>query len=93
MPDHMTPRARLHYLPTLLLMAVADVYDALISKHVYKPAFSHEKAIDIIREGRGAHFDPDVVDALLRIEDEYRVIAEKYQDEKYAEEAERTVVV
>ena len=47
------------------LMALADVYDALISARVYKPAFSHEKARGIIVEGRGVHFDPEVVDAFL----------------------------
>jgi putative two-component system response regulator len=50
------------------LMAVADVYDALISKRVYKPAFSHEHAMDIMKKGRGTHFDPDVLDAFLSIE-------------------------
>ncbi len=50
-------------------MAIADVYDALISKRVYKPAFSHDKAMEIIRKGRGSHFDPDIVDALNTIED------------------------
>ena len=42
------------------LMAVADVYDALISKRVYKPAFSHEKAVDIIKGDSGTHFDPEI---------------------------------
>lgn len=63
------------------LMAVADVFDALISKRVYKPAFSHEKAMEIIQEGRGQHFDPDVVDALLRVEDEFKAIAVRYGDQ------------
>jgi len=62
------------------LMAVADVYDALISRRVYKPAFSHEKAMDILRKGRGTHFDPDVLDALLAIEDEFRAIAGRFAD-------------
>ncbi|MEH6460843.1 response regulator [Chitinimonas sp. JJ19] len=62
------------------LMAVADVYDALISKRVYKPAFSHDKASDIIREGRGSHFDPDVVDAFLSIHETFRQIAARYSD-------------
>ena len=53
------------------LMAVADVYDALISKRVYKEAFSHQKAMDILKEGRGEHFDPDVLDALLAIETQF----------------------
>ncbi len=62
------------------LMAVADVYDALISKRVYKPAFSHDKASGIIQEGRGAHFDPDVVEAFLKAEEDFKDIAEKYKD-------------
>ncbi|MBF0251432.1 MAG: HD domain-containing protein [Alphaproteobacteria bacterium] len=63
------------------LMAVADVYDALISKRVYKPAFPHEKAMEIIREGRGRHFDPDVVDALDAVEAEFKSIAAAYGDQ------------
>lgn len=63
------------------LMALADVYDALISKRVYKPAFSHETAMDIIQEGRGSHFDPVVVDAFLAIAKEFRHIAQAYADE------------
>jgi len=48
-------------------MAVADVYDALISERVYKPAYSHEQAVKIIRDGRGSHFDPDMVYAFLTL--------------------------
>ena len=62
------------------LMALADVYDALISKRVYKPAFSHEKARTIILEGRGLHFDPDVVDAFLAVESEVCRIAARLTD-------------
>jgi len=62
------------------IMAVADVYDALISKRVYKPAFSHEKACDIIVEGKSKHFDPDIVDAFMAAEDEFRAIATQYGD-------------
>jgi putative two-component system response regulator len=62
------------------LMALADVYDALISKRVYKPPFPHEKAVAIIAEGRGKHFDPDVVDAFLTIEGQFRLIAERFAD-------------
>jgi putative two-component system response regulator len=62
------------------LMALADVYDALISKRVYKPAFPHEKAVAIIREGRGKHFDPDVVDVFLMIEGQFRTIADRFAD-------------
>jgi putative two-component system response regulator len=62
------------------LMALADVYDALISKRVYKPPFPHERAVRIIREGRGTHFDPDVVDAFLALEDTFRNIALTFAD-------------
>lgn len=62
------------------LMAVADVYDALISKRVYKPAFPHQEAIDIMRKGRGSHFDPDILDVFLRISDEFNEIAQRYKE-------------
>jgi len=60
------------------LMAIADVYDALISRRVYKPAFTHEAAMDIIEEGRGHHFDPDVVNAFVAIQQRCREIAERH---------------
>lgn len=63
------------------IMAVADVYDALISRRVYKPPFSHARAIGMIVEGRGTHFDPDIVDALLDIADDFLNIANRYRDE------------
>ena len=62
------------------LMAVADVYDALISTRVYKPAMTHEEAAKIIAEGSGAHFDPAIVDAFLAISQEFRGIALRFQD-------------
>ena len=62
------------------LMAVADVYDALISRRVYKPAFEHENAVKIIRDGRGSHFDPDITDAFLLIQGEFHAIARRYAD-------------
>ena len=62
------------------LMALADVYDALISKRVYKPPFPHEKAVEIIVEGKGKHFDPDIVDAFLQLEDTFRNIALTFAD-------------
>jgi adenylate cyclase len=60
------------------LMALADVYDALISKRVYKDAMPHEEAVEIIRAGRGTHFDPDVVDAFLESREHFKIIASKY---------------
>ncbi|MES2298010.1 MAG: HD domain-containing phosphohydrolase [Pseudomonadota bacterium] len=62
------------------LMAVADVYDAMISRRVYKPAFTHETALELIRQGRGEHFDPDVVDAMLMIEEQIMEIAARFSD-------------
>jgi len=62
------------------LMALADVYDALVSKRVYKPPFSHEKAVKIILEGRASHFDPTLVDAFHDINDEFRKIALNFAD-------------
>jgi putative two-component system response regulator len=63
------------------LMAVADVYDALINKRVYKEAFSQEEAVSIIRKGSGTHFDPDAVSAFLEIQDRFYAIAQEYADE------------
>ena len=60
------------------LMAIADVYDALISKRVYKPSFEHGEAVTIIRKGRGLHFDPDMVSAFVEIADEFKKIANRF---------------
>lgn len=62
------------------LMALADVYDALISCRVYKDGMSHERAAQIIVKGRGQHFDPDVVDAFLDLDDEFQFIASRFAD-------------
>jgi len=62
------------------LMAVADVYDALCSRRVYKAAMPHAKAVEIIREGRGQHFDPDLVDAFLELQEEFQEITRRYAD-------------
>lgn len=62
------------------LMAVADVYDALISRRVYKEGMPHEKAVGIIIDGRGSHFAPDLVDAFMAIEDQFREIAQRFAD-------------
>ncbi|CAO3452849.1 Response regulator c-di-GMP phosphodiesterase, RpfG family [Azospirillum largimobile] len=63
------------------LMALADVYDALISRRVYKEPMSHEQAMAIILDGRGRHFDPDVVDAFRRLAGRFQEIAERYADQ------------
>ncbi|MCP4249746.1 MAG: response regulator [bacterium] len=63
------------------IIALADVYDALTTKRIYKEAFSHEKARRIIIEGSGTQFDPDVVDAFLACEDEFERLATVMADE------------
>jgi len=68
------------------LMAVADVYDALISKRVYKPPFTHDQSLAIMRQGRGTHFDPDVLDAFFALEAEFARIAREFADEDGADE-------
>ena len=60
------------------IMAVADVFDALISKRVYKPPFTIEKALSIIKEDAGSHFDPLVAEAFLAEEEEVRKVAEAF---------------
>ncbi|MCL2702324.1 MAG: response regulator [Defluviitaleaceae bacterium] len=62
------------------IISIVDVYDALITKRVYKPAFPHGKAIDIMKEGAGTQFDPHLIDILLEIEGDFRDIAEKLKD-------------
>lgn len=62
------------------LMAVADVFDALISRRIYKPPFSIENAREIITDGRGKHFDPDIVDAFIQRIEDFRIIAARHVD-------------
>lgn len=62
------------------LMAIADVYDALISHKVYKDGVSHDHAVGIIFQGRASHFDPDMVDAFIEIQDDFAAIAQRYAD-------------
>ena len=66
------------------LMAVADVYDALISRRVYKEPMPHEKAVEIIKQGRGSHFDPELVDAFVAIDTVFYSIAQRFADSKEA---------
>jgi putative two-component system response regulator len=63
------------------LMAVADVYDALISTRPYKVGMPHSKAKEILVNGRGTHFDPDIIDAFLALENDFIDIAERFRDE------------
>lgn len=57
------------------IMALADVYDALISRRVYKPPFTHSAAVDIILKGAQTHFDPDIVDVFAEFSQAFRQIA------------------
>ena len=60
------------------IMAVADVFDALVSRRSYKEGFPFEKAMDIIREGCGTHFDPRVAEAFFHASDEVRRVMNTY---------------
>jgi len=62
------------------LMALVDVYDALISRRVYKEAMSHEKAVGIICNASGTHFDPDIVKAFEALQEEFHTIATQLRD-------------
>ena len=64
------------------IMAVADVFDALVSKRSYKDPFPFEKAMDIIREGAGEHFDPNVAAAFEHAEAEVRKVLSARQSEE-----------
>jgi len=63
------------------IVALADVYDALTTKRVYKPAMSHEEARQIIIEGLGTHFDPKVVEAFLAAEEQFRAVRRELGEE------------
>ena len=62
------------------ILAIADVYDALISSKVYKAGVPHDKAVQIIFSERGSHFDPDMVDAFIEIQDAFVDIAKRFAD-------------
>jgi putative two-component system response regulator len=62
------------------IVAVADVYDALISNKVYKDGIGHDAALTVIFGERGAHFDPDVVDVFMEVHPEFVEIATRYAD-------------
>ena len=62
------------------MMAVADVYDALISRRIYKPALNHDEAIAIMIRERGKHFDPEIIDRMLTISGRFADIARRFSD-------------
>ncbi|MDR3138672.1 MAG: response regulator [Treponema sp.] len=64
------------------LMAIADVYDALISVRPYKKAFSHEEAVKIIVDGKGSHFDPTLIEIFLAIADRFAEVVIKRQNQR-----------
>jgi len=64
------------------ITAIADVFDALMSKRPYKEPFSLEKSFAIIREGQGSHFDPEVVEAFFAVEKEILLIKETFRDKE-----------
>ncbi len=57
------------------------MYDALITRRVYKAAFSHQEALSIMKKGRASHFDPDILDAFFEIEQRFAGIAQEFSDE------------
>ncbi|EKE16655.1 MAG: hypothetical protein ACD_10C00870G0003 [uncultured bacterium] len=67
------------------LMALADVFDALMSRRIYKPPMTLAQTTQIIEEGRGRHFDPDVVDAFLACREDFARIARRFPDPETAE--------
>lgn len=60
------------------LMAIVDVYDALTSRRVYKPAFNHEYSLELIKDDSGKQFDPEIVSAFMEIEKEVLMISRKF---------------
>jgi response regulator RpfG family c-di-GMP phosphodiesterase len=75
------------------LMAVADMYDALTTRRVYKEAIRHDVAVCIILDGSGKHFDPDVAAAFAEVADECRVIACRYADNEPALNAREATLI
>jgi putative two-component system response regulator len=69
------------------ITAIADVYDALSSKRVYKDAYSHEKCVAIIRDDAGKHFDPVLVEVFLQIESTFLGIARRFGSSECSDES------
>ena len=63
------------------LVALVDAYDALVVQRAYRPAVSHEAAVEAITSGRGQHFDPDVVDAFLTVQEQFRQLDARHSIE------------
>jgi len=74
------------------IVAIADVYDALSSRRVYKAPYPHAKCVDVIRMGAGKQFDPELVEVFLSIEARFREIAQQYPETMVDESPEKNVV-
>jgi len=74
------------------LMALADIFDALVSERAYKPAFPIEKVIETIIQGRDRFFDPDIVDAFLQRQNDFIAIAKRHADSREAVLAKRVLL-
>ena len=68
------------------VMAVADVFDALVSVRCYKNAMSYDEAMDIIKKDAGSHFDPKVVEAFVAASDEVKQISDEFARHSHIEE-------
>lgn len=62
------------------IVSIADVYDALVSERVYKPAFPHDQCVSMIRQGAGSQFDPDLVEIFLSIEDRFADVSQRIRE-------------
>ncbi len=62
------------------MMAISDVYDALVSQRPYKPSYTHEKALEIITAEAGTHFDPNLVEIFLKVANEFKKVSEQEQN-------------
>ena len=72
------------------IMAIADVYDALICRRRYKPSFTHEEAVALIEQGGGSHFDPLLTEVFLERQEVFRRIAREFPDRDDTDQPERT---
>jgi putative two-component system response regulator len=75
------------------IVALADVYDALTVKRVYKAAFTHDVARSVILDGRGMHFDPDLVEAFLQTEDKFLAVRSEFAESKTVPTPHATVTI
>lgn len=74
------------------IVALVDVYDALTSPRCYKRPFSHQEAIDLMIEGKGKHFDPELVDCFMAIHQEFEVLSKASLEDAYQPMAQPTMV-